>query len=121
MRLDGAEPETERLIAAEFIDEVVKVPGVVDVLDSAERGFKRAAMTRLASRLLGAAAGSQSSRSPPLARRGDDVARLLEFLGVSRKLRGEGAMNVPGLLQSPDRLTRQDGAPGRTASRSVAK
>ena len=106
VRFVRPQPETEWFIFRHLREKVVEVSRIVFFCYALEGGLQFLAFEPRTSRIGRSTTRLKSPRAPAFTGETDRVTNFLKQLGVGSKLRRQSTMNVAGLFQSPNRLSR---------------
>ena len=121
MGLGSAEPEAERLFFWRLRKEVREVARVVGITHLFERWLEPLLLEGWSSRIFSTPSGFEATGAPSLASVADRVTGFFKEVGVGGELGWEGAVDVAGFFESPDRLTGEDCGAGGTTSGGVTE
>ena len=117
----GAEPEAEGFLFWGLRKEGGEITGVVGVAHLFEGWLEALLLEGWSGRVFSAPSGFEATGAPSLASVADRVTGFFKEVGVGGELGWEGAVDVAGFFESPDRLTGEDGGAGGATSGGVAE
>ena len=121
MGFRGAEPEAEGFLFWRLRKEGGKIAGVVGVTHLFEGRLETLLLEGWSGRVFSAPSGFEATGAPSLASVADRVTGFFKEVGVGGELGWEGAVDVAGFFESPDRLTGEDCGAGGTTSGGVTE